>query len=998
MPPKADSAGGSTTHASKAGPKKKSRIVLLDSYSLAYRAFFALPETLGTSSGQVTNAVFGFTSMLIKLEGEERPDAVIACWDKGAPQFRLDQYPEYKAGRSETPDTLRQQFPLIREVLEALRLPVVELEGYEADDLLATLARRGREAGHHMVIVSGDRDCLQLVNDDVTVLMTRRGVTDMIRYDPAMVAERYGVGPERWTDFAALKGEQADNLPGVPGVGDKTAASLLKKYGDIEGIIEHAAELTPKIRKGIEECGDQVKLNRKLGRLLDDVPLETDESLFVRRAWDPETVRKLFTSFEFKTLYQRLLALAPGAAPPQEEVIRPSSISQWSSGADIPAAESVAVAWDDGMAAFCASPGAVGVLPFDVAAGPDEVLAAEDTAKVVYEAKPLCRAMLEHGARLRGVRCDLKIAAYLLDPGASGGYALADIVSRYLDAALDGEAVPARAGARAGLKPAPTRGPDGEAAEADAPAGAVQGDLLNPGDEDREQGLKPAPTRGLDGEAAEADAPAGAVQGDLLNPGDEDREQGLKPAPTHGPDGERAEAGGPSGGSQGDFLNPGDEDREQAARRRRLAAEAAAVQAAAPVLEARLREAGSWELARTLEFPLTEVLARMEHAGILVDDAYLSGFNQDLGERMTSLQAKVQEHAGESFNVNSHPQLAHILFDKLGLPKTKKIKTGYSTDAAELGKLAGRHPIIDTLLEYREVAKLKTGFTDSLLSLVNTRTGRIHTTYEQAAAATGRLSSSTPNLQNIPIRADLGRQIRRAFVAPPDNVLLSADYSQIELRVLAHLSEDASFLAAFAQGHDFHATTAAKVFEVDLQDVTSEMRGRVKQFSYGIAYGMSAFGVSQRLGIEVGEAREFIDAYYAQFPGVKAFLDAQVEQARVDGFTTTMFGRRRYLPELQSANFRMRAVGERMALNAPIQGTAADIMKRAMIAVDRALLEEPVARMLLTVHDELVFEVPRASLAQATSLVTECMEGAAELRCGLVVDVHTGDNWADAHA
>ena len=922
MPPKADSAGGSTTHASKAGPKKKSRVVLLDSYSLAFRAFFALPETLGTSSGQVTNAVFGFTSMLIKLEGEERPDAVIACWDKGAPQFRLDQYPEYKAGRSETPQTLRQQFPLIRELLEVLRIPVVELEGYEADDLLATLARRGREAGHHMVIVSGDRDCLQLVNDDVTVLMTRRGVTDMIRYDPAMVMERYGVGPERWTDFAALKGEQADNLPGVPGVGDKTAAKLLKEYGDIEGIIEHAAELTPKIRKGIETCADQAKLNRTLGRLLDDVPLETDESLFVRRPWDPETVHTLFSSLEFKTLYQRLLALAPGAAPPQEEVIRPSSISQWTSGADIPAAESVAVAWDDGMAAFCASPGAVGVLPFDVAAGPDEVLAAEDTAKVVYEAKPLCGAMLRNGARLRGVRCDLKIAAYLLDPGASGGYALADIVSRYLDAALDGEAVPAAAGARAGLKP----------------------------------------------------------------------------APTHGPDGERAEAGGPDGGSQGDLLNPGDEDREQAARRRRLAAEAAAVQAAAPVLEARLREAGSWELARTLEFPLTEVLARMEHAGILVDDAYLSGLNQDLGERMTSLQAKVQEHAGESFNVNSHPQLSHILFDKLGLPKTKKIKTGYSTDAAELGKLAGRHPIIDTLLEYREVAKLKTGFTDSLLSLVNTRTGRIHTTYEQAAAVTGRLSSSTPNLQNIPIRADLGRQIRRAFVAPADNVLLSADYSQIELRVLAHLSEDASFLAAFAQGHDFHATTAAKVFEVDLQDVTSEMRGRVKQFSYGIAYGMSAFGVSQRLGIEVGEAREFIDAYYAQFPGVKAFLDAQVEQARVDGFTTTMFGRRRYLPELQSANFRMRAVGERMALNAPIQGTAADIMKRAMIAVDRALLEEPVARMLLTVHDELVFEVPRASLDRATNLVTECMEGAAELRCGLVVDVHTGDNWADAHA
>ena len=934
-----DSTGASPAPASKSD-KAKSRILLLDSYSLAFRAFFALPETLVTSSGQVTNAVSGFTSMLIKLESEERPDAVIACMDKGEPQFRLDQYPEYKAGRGETPDTLRQQFPLIRAVLEALCVPVVELEGYEADDLLATLARRGREAGHHVIIVSGDRDCLQLVNDDVTVLMNRRGVTDMIRYDPAMVEERYGVAPERWTDFAALKGEQADNLPGVPGVGDKTAAKLLGQYGSIEGIIEHADELTPKIRKGIEECADQVKLNRKLGRLLDDVPLETDESLFVRRQWDPETVRKLFTSLEFRTLYQRLLALAPDAEPPEEAVIRPSSISRWTSGADVPEGDAVAVAWDGGdggtggMAALCARPGEVGVLPLDVAAGADEVLAAEGTAKVVYEAKPLYGAMMEHGARLRGVRCDLKIAAYLLDPGASGGYALKDLVRRYLDAELDGEG---------------DGGSAGDGGQQDLPS-------LRPSTSRRFASLRSGRTE--DGEGRTED------------------------------DEGRTEEGG-SGIAV---------DTEDGRAARRLAAEAAAVQALAPVLEARLEETGSWELAQTLEFPLTEVLARMEHAGILVDDGYLDGLNRELGERMDSLQAKVQELAGESFNVNSHPQLSRILFEKLELPKTKKIKTGYSTDASELGKLAGSHPIIDALLEYREVAKLRTGFTDSLLSLVNADTGRIHTTYEQAAAATGRLSSSAPNLQNIPIRADLGRQIRRAFVAPADSVLLSADYSQIELRVLAHMSEDESFLAAFAQGHDFHAATAAKVFGVEMDGVTAEMRSRVKQFSYGIAYGMSAFGVSQRLGIEVGEAREFIDAYYAQFPAVKAFLDAQVEKARVDGFTTTMFGRRRYLPELQSANFRLRAVGERMALNAPIQGTAADIMKRAMIAVDRALLDEPVARMLLTVHDELVFEVPRASLERATALVKERMEGAAELRCGLVVDVHTGENWADAHA
>ncbi len=918
-----DSAGAAAPAASGAG-RNRNRILLLDSYSLAFRAFFALPETLVTSSGQVTNAVFGFTSMLIKLEGEERPDAVIACMDKGEPQFRLDQYPAYKAGRSETPPTLRQQIPLIREVLETLCLPVVELAGYEADDLLATLARRGREAGHHVIIVSGDRDCLQLVNDHVTVLMTRRGVTDMIRYDPAMVVKRYGVGPERWIDFAALKGEQADNLPGVPGVGDKTAATLLRKYGDIEGIIEHADELTPKLRKGIEACADQVRLNRRLGRLLDDVPLETDEGLFVRRPRDPETVRKLFTSLEFRTLYQRLLALAPETEPPEEAVIRPSSITRWSSDADFPRGEAVAVAWDGEMAALCVRPGKVGVLPLEEAAGAGGVLAAEGTAKVLYESKPLYSAMIDKGAGLRGVRCDLKVAAYLLDPGASGGYALKDLVRRYLNAELAGD------------------GANGAAPNDKTPGGRT--------------GSGTAAACGPDGETAEA--PAGALQGDLLAAGGGERERAL----------------------------------------RRLAAEAAAVQALAPVLEAGLREAGVRELAQALEFPLTEVLARMEHAGILVDADYLDGLNRELGERMNSLHAKVQEHAGETFNVNSHPQLSRILFEKLGLPKTRKIKTGYSTDASELGKLAGRHPVIDTLLEYREVAKLRTGFTDSLLALVNPATGRIHTTYEQAAAATGRLSSSAPNLQNIPIRADLGRQIRRAFVAPPGSVLVSADYSQIELRVLAHLSGDGSLLSAFAQGHDFHAATAAKVFGVDLGDVTSEMRSRVKQFSYGIAYGMSAFGVSQRLGIEVGEARAFIDAYYAQFPAVKAFLDSQVEKARMDGFTTTLFGRRRYLPELQSANHRLRAVGERMALNAPIQGTAADIMKRAMIAVDRALLEETVARMLLTVHDELVFEVPCASLDRATSLIRECMEGAAALRCGLVVDLHTGDNWADAHA
>lgn len=871
---------------------KRSKVVLLDGYSLAFRAFFALPDSLATSSGQMTNAVYGLTSMLIKLQADERPDAVVVCMDKGAPRFRLDRYPEYKAGRPETPDTLRQQLPLIREVLEALRIPIVELEGYEADDLLATLAKAARAEGHEVIIVTGDRDCLQLVNGDVSVLMTRRGITDIIRYDPETVLSRYGVPPEKWTEFAALKGEQADNLPGIPGVGEKTAAQLLDKYGSVEGIIAHADELTPRIRKGVEACGEQVKLNRELAHLLDDVPIELGPGLFQRVPWDEEEVRALFNSLEFKSLYERLKGLGLHA-PSAESVVTVETVSEPGTTCELAGDQPLAVAWKGPWVALCTQPGHAAILPFETVCAAGDVLTNPSVAKVMHDAKPLYRALLETGKGMTGLACDLKIAAYLLDPGAAAGYSLADIVERYLGASID---------------------------------------------------------------TLEKSEP-----------------------------------------KQGE-LNLGGVETVDSALKARLAAEAVGARAAAPVLEKQLREFGIWELAETLEFPLIEVLARMEAAGILVDAIYLRDLDRELGNRMGSLQEKVQEYAGEQFNVNSHPQLGRILFDKLGLPKTKRIKTGYSTDAAELTKLSGTHPIVDALLEYREVAKLKTGFTDSLLGLIDAKTGRIHTTYEQAAAATGRLSSSSPNLQNIPIRADLGRQLRRAFVAPEGQVLLSADYSQIELRVLAHVSEDQSFLDAFAQGRDFHVTIAAKVYGVDPEHVTSEMRSQVKQFSYGIAYGMSAFGVSQRLGIEVGEAREFIEAYYAQFPKVKAFLDTQVEQAKIDGYTTTLFGRRRYLPELTSSNYRLRAVGERMALNAPIQGTAADIMKKAMIDVDRRLRKHPVARMLLTVHDELVFEVPREELEKATRLIKEGMEGAADLRCGLAVEIHTGSTWAEAHA
>ena len=509
--------------------------------------------------------------------------------------------------------------------------------------------------------------------------------------------------------------------------------------------------------------------------------------------------------------------------------------------------------------------------------------------KTAHDAKVLFRAALDAGVEIAGLHCDTKLAAYLLEPGASSGYNLRDTVSRYLGVSLDGS------------------------------------------------------------------------------------------------------KGEPQPGEQGTLAFAADE-------KQTVCREAVAIRAVAPVMEEQLRAQGVWELATTLEFPLIPVLARMEHTGILVDRDYLDKLNTDFGQKMTTLERTIQELAGEQFNVNSNVQLQRILFEKLSLPKTRRIKTGYSTDAAELEKLAGQHSIVASLLEYREVSKLKNGFSEMLLGLVDPKTRRIHTTYEQTTAATGRLSSTAPNLQNIPIRGDLGRQIRRAFIAPPGHVLMSADYSQIELRVLAHLCEDETFCQAFGQKHDFHATIGAKVFGVPLSDVTSEMRNRVKQFSYGIAYGMSTYGVSQRLGVEMDEAASFVETYYAQFPKVKEFLAAQVEKAKVDGFTTTMFGRRRYLPELQSANFRLRALSERMALNAPIQGSAADILKKAMINVDTALGKEPVAKMLLTVHDELVFEVPENKIAQARALIEREMNQAADLRCGLAVEVHSGANWAEAHA
>ncbi|HVE91998.1 MAG TPA: DNA polymerase, partial [Actinomycetota bacterium] len=623
------------------------KLLLIDGHSLAYRAFFALPQSLVTSSGQMTNAVYGFTAMLIKLLELERPDGIVVCFDRAAPTFRLEAYPQYKAGRAETPAEFTEQLGLLREVLDVLRIPTLERDGIEADDLLATLARRLEDRGDEAVIVTGDRDVLQLVRPGVTAMMTGRGVTDIRRYDREAVIERYGVAPEQWTDFAALKGETSDNLPGVPGVGDKTAAKLVQDYGSIEGVIEHAGELRPRIRDALLECADQVRLNKQLGHLVDDLELDVDPDSIRLEPFDDEQVRKLFMSLEFPTLYTRLreLDVTAVAAAPALEL---ESVSELTDADELPAGESISLAMDAHWLAISVEDGKAAVVPLEAAPGRLAAwLCDPDNPKVAHDAKVLTRAVLEAGGEVRGLSIDTYVAAWLLDPGLPGGYRLPDVVRRYLGVALDDEEEKAPKAKQASLDLEPDSG-------------------------------------------------------------------------------------------------------EKAAKA------AVAVRALAPVLEDQMRNRGMWELARDLEFPLVRVLARMERAGISIDVEYLEELNADLGSRMETLEREIHSHAGEVFNVGSTPQLQRILFEQLGLPKTKKIKTGYSTDAAELAKLQGEHPIVDALLAYREVSKLKSGFTDSLLPLVNPKTGRIHPTYVQTGASTGRLSSTAPNVQNIPIRGDLG--------------------------------------------------------------------------------------------------------------------------------------------------------------------------------------------------------------------------------------------------
>jgi len=862
-------------------------LALIDGNSIAYRAFYALPEDLATKSGQITNAVFGFTRMLIRLIKDHHPEGVAVAWDVSRQTFRTESYPEYKANRNKAPDHFRSQLPLIDEVLESLHIIQLKEEGFEADDIIASLTKKAVGEGWDVLIVTGDRDAFQLVGDKVKVLYTRRGISDTVLADEEWVTGKYGITPSQYVEYAALRGDTSDNLPGVPGVGEKTAAKLISEYGSIDGVFTAVTEQTPKLRENLSGHRDQVFLNRELMALVDDLEISQGTSEFTTREWDKKTVKDLFDSLEFHTMWDDLAEALPSSGGATEILeVESHLVTTRDRVAAVADADSLVLGLVSdgghpyGLSVSTGENEAI-VIPFESAEPILEAVSEGRAAVSGHDLKELARALLALGHDLAKPAMDTALASYIINP-SQRTYGLEEMAERIL-----------------GLE------------------------LVSPDDE----------------------------AGEGMLPFDD------------GPDvemeGRRVEAV------------------------RRLVDE----------LRSELEMRDELDLFVTYEVPLVPVLARMEHAGIGVDRGYLEEMGAELREKIAALERQIHDIAGEPFNVNSTDQLRAILYDQLELPVLKKTSTGKpSTDASVLKKLD--HPLVTALLEYRELEKLRSTYVDGYLPLVGPD-GRIRTRFNQMAATTGRLSSDSPNLQNIPVRSESGRTIRRAFIAGEGAEFLVADYSQIELRVLAHMSGDPFLIDAFQSGLDIHTATAARVWGVSTDDVTLEQRRRAKMINFGLLYGMEAFGLADRLGISRDEASEHIDAYFSQFRDVKEYMQSVVTTARNQGYTTTLFGRRRYLPELKSDNFRIRQMGERMALNAPVQGTAADIIKAAMIELDATLREESLATtLLLQIHDELILEVPEEEKVVAEKLVVETMEGVAGLDVPLVVDIGWGPDLA----
>jgi DNA polymerase I len=941
------------------GRESTQPLILLDGMSLAFRAYFALPADLATTAGVVTNAVHGFASMVVNLVRDHRPVGLAVAFDLPGGTFRDEVIDDYKAGRNETPPDLPAQFDMIRDLLGSLAIPVVGAVGFEADDVLATLATEARDRKHPVIIVTGDRDTYQLVEDPyVRVLYNRRGVSDYALYDETGIEERTGVRPDKYPLLAALRGDPSDNLPGVPGVGEKTAAKLINQYGDLDALFAHLDALSPKLRQNLAEHAERVRLNAEVIPLVRDVPLDVHVDQLTLGGWDLEEARRVFAEFELRSLWPRFTALIDDGAFGEGTDSGPSRTP---SGADGPAGGLVdgnpewlaaprvvlpptpaaaRKAMGELFAAARTSTGNLAVfarwtgepgrstlasLTFscepgvDGAAGPIVHLAANDSGEtsvlndggvledlaaglgpggagvVAHDAKEMMRSLLPLGVDMVGLVSDAAVAAYLLDP-STDHYRLADLAERFLGVTVD----------------------DGTGAKGQ---GAF---VLDP---------PPDPT---------------------------DRDDRL-----------------------------GDEVLAAA----RLCSVLARLRA--PLTDA-LAAVEEGALYKDIEQPLVRVLARMEVVGIGVDREVLFSISAGLADECRSLEATIQELAGESFKVNSVPQLRAVLYEKLGLTPVRKTKTGFSTDARTLELLRGQHPIVEALLRYREVEKLRSTYGESLASEV-APDGRIHATFRQTVARTGRLSSDRPNLHNIPVRTEEGRRFREAFVPSPGRQLLVADYDQVELRAIAHLSGDPGLTAAFAAEEDIHRSVASQVFGVDRDQVTPAQRSTAKMVSYGLAYGMEAYGLSQRLAVPVEEAQVILQAFFAAYPSVHEYMDRAVSEARSTGYTMTAFGRRRPLPDLSSPNYQARQAAERQAMNAGIQGLAADLFKVALIRLDTGLDQGGFgSQLVLQVHDEVLVDVEPEEAEDVAELTEQALTGAGDLSVPLKVAMAWGSSWAEA--
>ncbi|MFC5287873.1 DNA polymerase I [Actinokineospora guangxiensis] len=892
------------------------RLLLIDGHSMAYRAFFALPkENFATGTGQHTNAVYGFTSMLINLLRDEAPTHVAVCFDISRQTFRSEAYAEYKANRSASPDEFKGQVSLIQEVLTALRIPQLSKENYEADDCIATLTTQATAQGFKVAICTGDRDALQLVTDQVTVLYPVKGVSEMARFTPELVLEKYGVSAAQYPDFAALRGDPSDNLPKIPGVGEKTITKWMQQFGSLNDIIDRVDEVKGKVGDSLRANLSNVMLNRQLTELIRDVPLGVQPEELAAQPWDRDAVHRLFDELEFRVLRDRLFETLSTAEPEAEEgfevsggAIAPGELAAWlaehagpgvriglsfrdqSTGVSGQAVElrSVALSGVDGQGGYVDTT----TLSVEDETALRAWLADPAAPKLAHDVKRSLHALRHRGWELAGLATDTALAAYLVRPGQRT-FALDDLVLRYLQRELRVE------------------------------------------QSDGEQQLSL-----------------------LAEEGEDERKL-----------------------AAGEILR------------------ARAIAELADALDTALVEVGQDKLLTDMELPLLRVLADLEAKGIAVDVDRLHELESHFGARVRDAERAAFDVIGKEINLGSPKQLQVVLFDELQMPKTKKTKTGYTTDADALTTLYEQteHPFLRHLLEHRDAMRMKVTVEGLLKSVSDDN--RIHTTFNQTIAATGRLSSTEPNLQNIPIRTAEGRMIRDAFVVGSGyGELMSADYSQIEMRIMAHLSADDGLISAFRSGHDFHAATAARVFSVEPADVTGEQRAKIKAMNYGLAYGLSAFGLSQQLRVSTDEARGLMEEYFATFGGIRDYLAEVVARARKEGYTETIFGRRRYLPDLTSDNRQRREMAERMALNAPIQGSAADIIKVAMLTVQKGLAAADArSRMLLQVHDELVFEVAPDERDSAEALVRAEMAGAYDLQVPLDVSVGYGRSWHAAH-